>query len=252
MNPTMTVSGNHEQGKIPGLLLILLHLLPGLTLYPVWLVLSHVFIQHGYTGYLALLMSIPLCLAPVELGVILYWSRRFTGRKSLMEAVLYRRRGAAADYLWIPLLLYVCYMLLSIPLSPVSQYLESHLAIYLPSWARQAALIAGLTASPPAQRAVALVLGVILSGLVASICEELYFRGFLLPRMERWGWAAPVVNALLFAIGHFYFPGSVPGVFVAFLPISCVAMYKKDWRIGAIVHILFNLSGVFTMAYLTG
>jgi hypothetical protein len=45
-------------------------------------------------------------------------------------------------------------------------------------------------------------------------------------------------------------PGNVPGIFVAFLPISYVVMLKKNWRIGVIVHSLLNLWGVFSLARL--
>jgi hypothetical protein len=104
-----------------------------------------------------------------------------------------------------------------------------------------------VTSCPPAQRSITLLLAVLLSGFVAPVVEELYFRGFLLPRMEHWGWAAPVVNSFLFAVYHFYFPENVPGIFVAFLPISYVVWVKKNWRIGVIVHSMFNLWGVFTL-----
>jgi membrane protease YdiL (CAAX protease family) len=238
------------QTRTSGLLLIVLHLLPGLIFAGFFFVLSRVFIQHGYTGYLALLISIPVCLAPIELGVMLFWSSRFTGRIAVMEAVVYRRQGTAAEYIVLPLLLFICWGVLAISMSPIYQYVETHLAIFLPSWTTQEALIRGLIGVSQTQRSITLALGVILSGFVAPIVEELYFRGFLLPRMEHWGWVAPVVNALLFGIYHFYFPGNVPGIFVTWLPISYVVMRMKNWRIGAVVHCLINLWGVFSLSQL--
>jgi membrane protease YdiL (CAAX protease family) len=246
----MTALGKNGQTRTSGLLLIVLHLLPGLIFAGFFFVLSHVFIQRGYTGYLALLISVPVCLAPIELGVMLFWSWRFTGRRALMEAVVYRRQGTAAEYIVMPLLLFVCWGVLTIPMSPIYQYVEAHLAIFLPSWTTQEALIRGLIGVSHTQRSITLGLAVILSGFVAPIVEELYFRGFLLPRMEHWGWVAPVVNSLLFGIYHFYFPGNVPGIFVTWLPISYVVMRKKNWRIGAVVHSLINLWGVLSLAQL--
>ena len=168
-----------------------------------------------------------------------------------MEAVAYRRQSTAAEYIVMPLLLFTWWGILSIAIDPISQYVETRLAIFLPSWTRQETLIRGLSGVSHTQRSLTLGLAIILSGFVAPIVEELYFRGFLLPRMEYWGWVAPIVNSLLFAIYHFYFPGNVLVIFVAFLPISYVVMLKKDWRIGAVVHILFNLLGVFSLAQLT-
>jgi membrane protease YdiL (CAAX protease family) len=250
MTSDIITYGSNRQTKISGPLLIALHLLPGLIFAGFFFVLSRVFIQRGLTGYLALLISIPVCLAPIELGVMILWSARFTGRRSLLEAVVYRRQGTAAEYMVMPLLLFICWGVLSIPMSPIYQYVETHLAIFLPSWTTQEALIRGLIGVSHTQRSITLGLAVILSGFVAPVVEELYFRGFLLPRMEHWGWVAPVVNSLLFAIYHFYFPGNVPGIFVAFLPISYVVMLTKNWRIGAVVHSLINLWGVFSLTQL--
>lgn len=104
-----------------------------------------------------------------------------------------------------PLLLFLCWGVLSITISPILQYLEVHLSVFLPAWISQEALIDALISRSPTQRSITLLLAISLSGFVAPIVEELYFRGFLLPRMEHWGWAAPVVNSFLFAVYHFIF-----------------------------------------------
>jgi len=235
------------QTKISGPLLIALHLLPGLLFAGFFFVLSRVFIQWGLTGYLALLISVPVCLVPIELGVMLLWSVRFTGMRTLLGAIRYRQKGTLVEYVVLPSLLFLCYGIISLAIYPLSQYLEVHLSAWLPVWTSQEALINGLTNCPPTQRFITLLLAVLLSGFVAPIVEELYFRGFLLPRMEHWEWAAPVVNSLLFAVYHFYFPGNVLGIFVVFLPISYVVMIEKNWRISAIVHSMINLWGVFSL-----
>ena len=250
MNSDITIFGRNGQGKLSGSLLIVLHLLPGLIFGGFFLLLSSVFINHGLTGYLALLVSIPVCLAPIELGIMLFWSARFTGSRSLTQAIAYRRKGTAVEYIGLPLFLFICWGVLSIAINPISQYLAAHLTFWLPVWATQEALIADLASSSPAQRSMALGLGVLLSGFVAPVVEELYFRGFLLPRMEHWGWGAPVLNSLLFALQHFYFPENVPGIFIAFIPISYIAMVKKNWRIGFVAHSLSNLWGVFSVSQL--
>jgi len=250
MTSDIGTSGGNGPGRLSGLQLLALVLLPGIIFGGFFFILSGVFVNRGLTGYLALLISIPVCLAPMELGVMLFWSARFTGRLSLSPAIAYHSRGTAADYAVWPLLLFACCGLLSIAVIPISQYLDTRLTSWLPVWATQNALLTGLAAGPPAQRSITLGLAVLLSGFVAPVVEEAYFRGFLLPRMEHWGWAAPVLNSLLFAIYHFYFPGNVPGIFVGWLPIAYVVMLKKNWRIGAVAHILHNLWAVYTVASL--
>jgi membrane protease YdiL (CAAX protease family) len=181
---------------------------------------------------------------------MLFWSARFTGSRSLSQAIAYRRKGTVIEYIAWPLFLFLIGLLVLLAVSPVSQYFAAHLRFWLPVWATQEALVTGLASSSPALRSVALGLGVLLSGFLAPVVEELYNRGFLLPRMESWGWWAPILHSFLFALQHFYFPESVPGIFVAFVPISYVVMIKKDWRIGFIVHSLINLWGVFSLSQL--
>lgn len=243
----MTTIERNRQIKLSGFCLIGLHLVPGLIFAGLFFAVSHLFIQHGSSGYLALLILIPLCLVPMELGVILYLSSRFTGRRTLMEAITYRNQGTGIGYIVMPLLLLVCWGILSIPMSSVYQYIETHMTGFLPSWTTQEALIRGLTSVSQTEQYITLGLAVILSGFVAPIVEELYFRGFLLPRMEHWGWLAPLFNSFLFGLYHFYFPGNVPGIFLAWVPVSYVVMSTKNWRIGAIFHIMINLWGVYSV-----
>jgi membrane protease YdiL (CAAX protease family) len=222
--------------------------MPGMMFAGCFFVLSRMFIRSGLTGYLALLVTIPICLVPVEIGVILLWGMRVTERRSLSATIGYRQQGTIVDYVVFPLLLFICWGVLSIVVAPVSMYLDTHLSVWLPSWAGQAALIGDLLRSSPTQRSITLALAAMLSGLVAPVVEEMYFRGFLLPRMDHWGPAAPVLNSLLFAVDHFYFPGNVPGIFVAFLPVAYVVMVRKNWRIGVVFHSLVNLWGVYRLA----
>jgi membrane protease YdiL (CAAX protease family) len=240
----MTAFDKNGHSKPPGPLLIVLHLVPGIIFAVFFWLLSWMLIRRGFTAYLALLIAVPACLAPIEIGVMLLWSVRFTGTRSLSKAIRYRRKGTMVEYIVLPLLLFLCWGVVSIALSPIAPYL---VPAWFPAWATQGALINGLTSCPPIQRNITFVLAVLSSGFVAPVVEELYFRGFLLPRMEHWGWAAPIVNALLFAIYHFYFPENVLAIFVVFVPISYVVMVKKNWRIGLIVHSMANLWSVFTL-----
>jgi membrane protease YdiL (CAAX protease family) len=243
----MTTLEKNEHNKLSGPLLIVLHLVPGIIFAVFYFVLSWILVRRGLNAFLALLIIIPACLAPMEIGVMLLWSVRFTGTRSLSEAIKYRRKGTLVDYVVWPLLLFLSWSVMSIVVYPISQYLDIHLTAWLPVWATQEALIKGVASSPPLQRNITLLLAILLSGFVAPVVEELYFRGFLLPRMEHWGWAAPAVNSLLFAVYHFYFPENVPGIFVAFLPIAYVVRIKKNWGIGVVVHSMFNLWGVFSL-----
>jgi hypothetical protein len=76
----MGASRDGGQVRMSGPLLVTLHLVPGLVFGGVFFVLSWMFIGSGLTGYLALLVTIPACLVPFELGVMRFWSARETGK----------------------------------------------------------------------------------------------------------------------------------------------------------------------------
>jgi AcrR family transcriptional regulator len=46
----------------------------------------------------------------------------------------------------------------------------------------------------------------------SMVVEELYFRGYLLPRISRFGGWAPVINCCLFALYHFWQPFNLPSL----------------------------------------
>ena len=94
---TMTTLEKTEHSKLPGPLLIALHLVPGILFAVFFFILSWMLIRRGLTGYLALLITIPACLVPMEIGVMLFWSVRFAGTRSLSEAIRYRSKGTAVE-----------------------------------------------------------------------------------------------------------------------------------------------------------
>ena len=55
----------------------------------------------------------------------------------------------------------------------------------------------------------AAVLLVLINGIAGPIVEEMYFRGYLLPRLERFDKWAPLINLSLFSLYHFWAPWQV-------------------------------------------
>ena len=86
-----------------------------------------------------------------------------------------------------------------------------------------------------------------MNGLGGPVVEELYFRGYLLPRISRLrGWAA-VFNVLLFSLYHFFTPWQNPARILAMLPASYVVLRKKNIYLGMIPHCLLNTTGMMLM-----
>jgi membrane protease YdiL (CAAX protease family) len=232
-------------------LLLALHLIPGIVLALVFCLLAKALRGGGATVYLALITTIPLCLVPMEMGIMLVWSMKTTGIPSLRTVLGYRARAGVAEWLLIPLLLILIVLMMSLVTGPLSLRLESYLSSWVPEWLTTENTIRELSIVSSTQRRVTFLLAFVLSGLVAPIVEEMYFRGFLLPKMESMGVVAPIVNAFLFAIYHFYLPWNVPAIFLGFVPIAYAVWNRKNFLISVIVHSFINLLGVLQLAWMT-
>ena len=79
--------------------------------------------------------------------------------------------------------------------------------------------------------------------VLAPLVEELYFRGYLLPRMK--GQLAPLLHSLLFATIHVFTPWMIITRTLGLLPLI-FGVKKKNIYIGMIVHILSNSVGFIT------
>ena len=61
----------------------------------------------------------------------------------------------------------------------------------------------------------------------AAFVEELYFRGYLLPRIAHTkGWA-PLISTVLFSLQHLFSPWQNLGRILAFLPIAYTVACKR-------------------------
>jgi membrane protease YdiL (CAAX protease family) len=90
---------------------------------------------------------------------------------------------------------------------------------------------------------VTLVLNLVLNGFITPVVEELYFKGYLLPRMQVWGKWAFVINAFLFSLYHFWQPYIYLTLLLSLLPMTYTVWKTKDLRLGILAHCLLNLIG---------
>ena len=77
--------------------------------------------------------------------------------------------------------------------------------------------------------------------LIAPTVEELYFRGYLLPRMPSLrGWDT-LLHSALFALYHTWSPWMLVSRTVAMLPLIYVVKRKRNVYLGIIAHWLLNV-----------
>src|SRR5262249_10877043 len=88
-----------------------------------------------------------------------------------------------------------------------------------------------------------LLLNLLVDGLLTPITEEFYFRGYLLPRLWPLRWFAPLINAALFTLGHFWQPYNYLLILLAVLPEVYAVWWKRNLWIAVGLHCFGNTLG---------
>jgi membrane protease YdiL (CAAX protease family) len=86
----------------------------------------------------------------------------------------------------------------------------------------------------------ALLFNFLTVSLIAPITEEIYFRGYLLPRLSRFGYWAVPIHTTLFALFHVWTPWMAVARAIGVIPFAFVVQRKRNIYIGMIAHILIN------------
>lgn len=84
-------------------------------------------------------------------------------------------------------------------------------------------------------------LGLVVNGIAGPVVEEMYFRGYLLPRISRLGAWAPLVNTVFFSLYHFFTPWLNVGRIIGLLPMVYAAWWKRSIYVSMAVHVLGNV-----------
>jgi membrane protease YdiL (CAAX protease family) len=219
---------------------VMLHLAPGVAT-----VLFYIFVGKpiaaslGYPSAFGFLLSTALILVPIELGTLAYLGMRLQGRLSLEGVVLYRQPPPRrlASLVAVLLIWSVVSAVLASPLNAMLRY-------GLFGWVPERFLIRIGADAYSLTHGFWMYVGLIaVSGIVAPVVEELYFRGFLLPRLSRLGIWAPILEMALFALYHLWSPWLAITRFLVYLP----TVYAV-WRTGSVViaiwvHCLSNSLG---------
>ena len=221
---------------------VALHLLPAAFVMAFYVLAAPLAVRLGFPPGLALLLGFILIGIPVELGYLLYRGRKRNGTFSLRGVVLYRERMPAWQYAaFFLLLLAVAFGVLFLT-APLTESLAANVFRWLPRFL----LPDGSSAYPPfAPNAIliTLVLGLVFDGLINPVVEELYFRGYLLPRISRFGWLAPPISAFLFSLQHYWQPYNFPLIFLIQLAIVYVVWWKRNIYIAMLAHCGGNTIG---------
>lgn len=216
---------------------VVLHLLPGALLMAFYVAVAPVIRSFGFPSLMAVFLGILFVLVPFELGYLIYRSR---ATSSFSEVVLYREPVSRGQFFSLVLSLFVWAALCSMFLYPP---LDAFFLNNVFSWFPESLMLfGGFSGYSTAALATTWVFGIVVNGVAGPVVEELYFRGYLLPRISRFGAWAPPINAALFSLYHFFTPWQTVGRIVALLPMVYAVWWRENIYVGIAVHCLGNVA----------
>jgi uncharacterized protein len=218
---------------------VVLHLLPGALVTIFYALAAPVARALGYPALVAIYLAIVVVLIPFELGYLFVQARQRNGRLSLDRIVPYRESIARLPFVLLVLGLFFWSGLMFALAGITDQPVIDRLFGWVPAWFF---LSEDLSTYSRTALLVTVVFGLVVNGVAGPVVEELYFRGYLLPRLSRLGGWAPLVNVVLFSLYHFFTPWQNPGRILAYLPMVYAVKWQRNIYLGMAVHCLGNVA----------
>src|SRR6478609_1225177 len=214
---------------------VLLHLVPGALGLLGYLLVLPVTQALGLPS-VAALATVGLIVVPaVQVGAL----RMRRHRRPLEPVIAYHARLSVPRTLAWATLEIVLAGAAFVLMAPLTRALQTYLLAGWPdAWGIRLGMNGQYGDGALLVTAALLLLGTV---IVAPVVEELYFRGYLLPRMpQRLGrWRAPT-HVVLFAAYHLWSPWLIPTRVLAILPLAYIAVRTRDVRIGVVTHVVLN------------
>jgi membrane protease YdiL (CAAX protease family) len=242
MGTNMVIQKSLNVRQHPWSQILWLHFLPGLLILVVFTAIAAVMARFNLPASLALLITWLVAGIPIELGILLYQGWQQNGLLSLQGIVLYREPLPFRQYLWLVPVLLVWTAIISTLFVPLAEALRQTLFWWWPDWLLVSNFVQKMDQYPASVLWAIVVLSFVLN-IAIPVMEEIYFRGFLLPRMIHWNQWAPLISVVLFSLYHFWLPWENPTRIITLLPVVYAVQWKRNIYLSIMVHGLLNTIG---------
>jgi CAAX protease family protein len=228
---------------------VVLHLLPGALITAFYAGTAPVVRSIGFPSLMAIFLAIALVLIPFELGYLIYQARK--NESTLGSVVLYRQPVRRGEFVALVIGLLAWWGICSVVLfPPLDGFFMENVFSWLPGWFIFAE---DFTRYSTETLFLTWTFGLIVNGIAGPVVEEIYFRGYLLPRISRLGAWAPLLNTVLFSLYHFFTPWLNASRIIGLLPMVYAVWWKKSIYVSMTVHVLGNaIPMLFLLAGLVG
>jgi membrane protease YdiL (CAAX protease family) len=230
---------------------IILHLLPGLLTGSFYFAIVPFVIRQGFPSVMALTLAGIFVLIPFELGFLLY-QKRLKNEKLFNGVIKYCKHIPVWQYfVWVPVIL----ILSGLVFTAFNFTTDFFISFF--NWIPSDMFVnMGLSEEYSKQKLI-ITYGsfFFFVVLILSTIEELYFRGYLLPRMpsKLKGWTL-IVHSGLFALYNIWSPWMFVVRFFGILPLTYIVKHKENILLGVISHCLLNsidfiIASIFILNY---
>jgi len=188
---------------------------------------------------------------PLELGYLFYQGKKRNGRFSLEGVILYRQPLSVGSVILWTVITFVAVLALFVLSAPLTSFLETAIFSGIPDWFK---LDTGLEGGFSTRALwIVNIASLIVFVVGISITEELYFRGYLLPRLSHLRLWAVLLNSFLFALYHFTTPWLLVTRLLITLPLAYTAYRKQSLLPSIVVHAIANsIDPIMGFLYLLG
>lgn len=240
--PTQNITssqGEEEQHAIGKSLA--LHLLPGALILILYLASAPLVMRAGFPSLFAMVGIGVTCGLGFQLWHLYYEGKKLNGKWSLEGIVLNRKPMPLWQYFVLVPIFVIAAFIIDGLTSPI-EIVFINMFPWIPDWF-ELRDINTLASFPKSMLTITLVLYLLFNGIAAPIIEELYFRGYLMPRLSRFGRWTPVIETALFTFYHFWQPYYWISQFFFILPVVVAVYWKRSYKLGLIVHMTLNMLG---------
>lgn len=217
---------------------IIFHLYPGLIIVLFFGLSTPYFLKLGLPPQLSMLTAILVVVIPLFL-IHLNQARKLEEKKSIQDLISYSNDLPTARLIGYVAGLIVFAFLVYGLTQPLNVIISNKLLFWLPEWYK----VQDFTGYSKTIILITLLINLIFNGLIAPFLEEIYFRGYLLPRMRNWGNSAPLVNTILFSFYHFWQPQIYLTLMIALFPMTYLVWKTRSLKLGIYTHCGLNIIG---------
>lgn len=216
-----------------------LHLLPGIPLVVVFGIFAALLVPLNIPNLFALMIATLFVEVPLLWAIMIrYGKREFGTEFKITKLFPWRNPVPFWHYLVIGIPLILLSMIIAMGFTPaISNILLDALFGWVPDWFIFSQDPSMFSALSQELRIIMWVGGLLVMAILGGATQELYFRGFLLPRMAHLGHASVPLNAGLFAMFHMTSPWSWPGFALMAWPWAGAANWKKSIAFPIFLHV---------------